>query len=168
MYTSAFHVALQDDGGGNLIDQGLVSTTFSPDAAIKHRLVSQDGGEALVVKFNRDIGKGLCQLPGKAPDAGLIFGGSAIRLNRESQDEAFHLLMREIVLQKRQQGFRFYGGQSIGNQLQGVAHSNSRPLFSIVDGKQSHDFLGDSGGGRYEEAKAGTSEDSCWLLQKCV
>lgn len=111
------HIVLKDDGGRYFIDQGLILTGFLVQTGIAHGLMSQHGGEALVVILDGDMRHLLAPTVDKLLDASQILAGLAVGLAGLANDDALYLLAGHILLQKVVEVMGGYSRQPASNEL---------------------------------------------------
>lgn len=138
LYSELTHIVLQDNRGRNLIDQPLVfAARLLLYTAVEDGLVSQYRRKPLVKEHDGHIGHGLSPPPDKLLHTPQILARFAIGLRGASYYYLIDLLALHILLEKVKKFVSGHGAQAIGNNAQGVGHSQPRALTSIVDRQDS-------------------------------
>ena len=135
---SRLHPSLEDDSGGYFVDEGFVLSRLAADAALDHGAVCYHTGEALVEEFYGYVGQEFAQAVDEGRDASHILAVLAVHLSWLSHDNAFHWFAPDIVEDKGFQILRGNGGETVGDELQGIGDCQSCAFLSVVDGEDAH------------------------------
>ena len=74
------HIVLKENGGTNLVDEGLVLACLFLQSTIEHGLMCQDRREALIVVLNRNLRDGLAPAVHKLLNTRQVLTGSTVGL----------------------------------------------------------------------------------------
>ena len=91
---------MQDDGGGNLIDEGLVLPRLLVEAAVNHGTMGQHGGETLVNILDGHFGLRLLPSGHELLHPRQILARLTIGLHRLAYDDALHGLLGHVIDKK--------------------------------------------------------------------
>lgn len=140
--TSRRHIILQDDGGTDFIDNGLVLPGLFAQSPVNHSAMGQYGGEALIIIFDGHRGYGLTPASHKLPHPLQILAGLAIGLAGLTDNDALHRFAGNITLEIGHQFRCRYSGQPSRYNLQGVGHCQSCTLLTVIYRQYPrHDYL---------------------------
>ena len=128
-----FHIGLQDDGGGDGVDEFLVLALGFAQAGVDHGLVRHHRGEALVVALNRNVGQHFPQPIDNRLDVLGAVGGVVLHVLGLADDDQLHLFLLHVVQHEVDELVRLHRRQPVGDDLQRVGDSDAAALASEVD-----------------------------------
>ena len=131
---SRAEVVLEDDRGADFINKFFVLTSLFLQTSIEHGLVGEDGGEALVVIVDGDLGDSLAPTVDKLLHTLEVLTGLTIGLAGLTDDDALHRLTSHVGLQPVEELGRQNSRQPSCDHLKRVGDCQSGTLLTVVDG----------------------------------
>jgi len=131
-------IILQQDYGGNFVDERLVLSLFLFQSAVYHRLERHFGGKAFIHPLDGHFREATAELFKESLDEDGAFGGRVIELLRFAQNNPFHLFLCEIGRQEIQQAGRFNGSKPGRDQLQLVGNGDAGAFGTVIKGEDAH------------------------------
>lgn len=130
---AALQVVVEDNGRSHTIDGGFVAALIFFHPGVEHGPVGEYGGETLVEKFHRDVGKFLAQSGYAGPDIAHGVGFVTVNIAWKTHDYSVNAFPGNVGFDKLHKARRFNGAKACAHNAQKVSDGDSTPPSSVID-----------------------------------